>query len=148
MSVRSNPDAWWMTPAAYAATMQGLTVNLLYRDVVAAVPFHTQVLGARAEYVCEDFAAFTFREAAWMLHGDHTYDRHPLYSMLTAEGGRGAELRLRDRDPDLACAAASRLGCRILEAATDKPHGTREAFILDGEGYLWAPFVLLAQSGA
>ncbi len=135
-----------MTPADYAATMQGLTVNLLYRDVEAAVPFHTQVLGARAEYVCEDFAAFAFQGAAWMIHADHTYDRHPLYPMLREEGGRGrgAELRLRDRDPDLACAAAARLGCRILEAPADKPHGTREAFILDGEGYLWAPFVLLA----
>lgn len=146
MSVRSNPDDWWMTPARYAAAMRGLTVNLLYRDPVAAVPFHTEVLGARADYVCEDFAAFAFRDATWMLHADHSYDRHPLHPMLAEKGGRGlgAELRLRDRDPDAACAAARRLGCRILAAAADKPHGTREAFILDGEGYLWAPFVLLA----
>jgi catechol 2,3-dioxygenase-like lactoylglutathione lyase family enzyme len=145
MSVKSDKSAWWMAPAAYAKRMTGLTVNLLVRDVEACVPFHTEVLGATAEYVCVDFAAFAFGPATWMLHADHTYDRHPLHRVLAAglDRGIGSELRLHGRDPDAACEAADRLGCRILERAADKPHGMREAFILDPEGYLWVPDVTI-----
>ena len=77
-----------------------------------------------------------------MVHADHTYDGHPLHRMLDLDRGVGAELRLHGRDPDEACEAARRLGCTILEPATTKPHGTREAFILDPDGYLWAPDIL------
>ena len=143
MSTRSNPDHWWMSPAAYARRLTGLTINLLYRDVEGAVPFHMHVLGAHAEYVCVDFASFSFQGHTWMLHADHTYDEHPLFPLLSgANRGIGTELRLHGRDPDVACREAERLGYRILESATTKPHGTREAFIFDSEGYLWVPDIL------
>ena len=32
-----------------------------------------------------------------------------------------------------------------LEAVTDKPHGLREAFLIDPDGYLWVPDVPLAE---
>ena len=141
MTVKSNPDEWWMSTGDYARRLKGLTVNLLYRDVMAAVPFHTEVLGADLEYACVDFASFGFDGCVWMLHADHTYDHHPLHRVLNAgaDRGVGAELRLHGRDPDEACAAADRLGFRVLERATSKGHGTREAFILDTEAYLWVP---------
>lgn len=143
MTVRSNPSEWWMSPEDYARRLEGLTVNLLYGDVMAAVPFHTDVLGAELEYACVDFASFRFGARTWMLHADHAYDGHPLHRILKsgAVRGVGAELRLHGRDPDEACAAAERLGFRILEPAASKSHGAREAFILDTEGYLWAPDV-------
>lgn len=145
MTVKSDPSTWWMSTGDYAKRMTGLTVNLLVRDVEACVPFHTEVLGATAELVCVDFASFAFEGAIWMLHADHTYDSHPLHRMLSAglDRGVGSELRLHGRDPDAACAAAERLSCRILQAATDKPHGTREAYIFDPEGYLWVPDVTI-----
>ncbi len=145
MTIKSNPDEWWMSTGEYAARLKGLTINLMYQDVMAAVPFHTEVLGATAEYTCADFASFSFDGFTWMLHADHTYDGHPLHRMLKADldRGVGAELRLHGRDPDAACEAAQRLGCTILEPATSKGHGTREAFILDTEGYLWVPDVLI-----
>ena len=144
LSVLSNPEDWWMSPADYARRLSGLTVNLLSRDVEGVVPFHTRVLGATAEYVCVDFASFAFGEATWMVHADHTYDGHALHASLGAghRRGVGAELRLHGRDPDAACQAAGELGATILEPATTKPHGTREAFILDPDGYIWVPDIL------
>lgn len=144
MTMKSDPATWWMTVEDYAVRMKGLSINLLVRDVEANVAFHTRVLGATAEFVCVDFASFAFGEVNWMLHADHTYDRHPLHRMLGAglDRGVGAELRLNGRDPDEACAAADLLGCTVLEPATTKGHGTREAFILDPEGYLWVPTIL------
>jgi len=145
MTIKSDPSTWWMSTGDYARRMKGLTVNLMVRDVEGCVPFHTEVLGATAEFVCVDFASFAFDGFTWMLHADHTYDRHPLHRMLTADldRGVGAELRLHGRDPDAACEAADRLGCRILERAASKGHGTREAYIFDPEGYLWVPDVLI-----
>ncbi|MBN35379.1 MAG: glyoxalase [Rhodospirillaceae bacterium] len=145
MTTKSNPDDWWMTTGEYAKRMKGLTMNLLYKDVMAAVPFHTEVLGAELEFANVDFASFAFDGSIWMLHADHTYDSHPLKCMLNAnlERGIGAEIRLHGRDPDEACEAAQRLGCTIMEPATSKGHGTREAFILDTEGYLWVPDILI-----
>jgi catechol 2,3-dioxygenase-like lactoylglutathione lyase family enzyme len=145
MTVKSNPDEWWMSTGDYAKRLKGLTINLLVRDVEACAPFHTQVLGATAEYVCVDFASFAYGDTTWMLHADHTYDKHPLYRSLSAglDRGIGCEIRLHGRSPDEACAAADRLGCKILERAVDKGHGTREAFIYDPEGYLWCVDVAL-----
>jgi hypothetical protein len=31
------------------------------------------------------------------------------------------------------------LGFTVLANAQDKPHGLREAFIIDADGYLWVP---------
>ena len=66
-----------------------------------------------------------------------------VYPILTsaARRGVGVELRLHGRDPDAAEAAARRLGCEILQGAADKPHGLREAFIADGDGFVWVPDV-------
>lgn len=53
-----------------------------------------------------------------------------------------AEMRLHGRGPDVAEAAA-----RLREAA-DKPHGPCGAFIIDGDGFGWAPGVPIEQPGA
>ena len=55
--------------------------------------------------------------------------------------GAGSELRLHGRDPDQAEAAARRLGFKVLVSATDKPHGLREAYLVDADGYVWVPDV-------
>ena len=74
-----------------------------------------------------------------MLHADHAYLGHPLGASLTTDQARGvgAELRLHGRDPDEAESAHRRLGLEVLVKATDKPHGLREAYLLDPDGYLW-----------
>ena len=72
----------WMPADAYGRSLTGLTVNLLVRDVEAAVRFQRQVLSADVAYVDADFAAVRFGEAQWCLHADHSYrDHNALYTV-------------------------------------------------------------------
>lgn len=122
---------------------RGIGINLLVTDVEASARFQAQVLDAEISYWDQDFAILTSHGSTWMLHHDRTYRDHPLSGIAkTAEGrGAGAELRLYGRDPDEAQAVAEGLGATILAGAADKPHGLREAYILDPDGYLWVPSV-------
>ena len=130
-----------MTGAQYGASLRGLTVNLLVREIERAHPFHAEVLGAETVYRDPDIAVYRHGDAEWLLHADHTYDGHPLHATLSADlhRGVGAELRLHGRDPDAAEAAARRLGFDVVEGAADKGHGLREAYLMDADGYLWVP---------
>jgi catechol 2,3-dioxygenase-like lactoylglutathione lyase family enzyme len=131
----------WMPAPRYSRTLQGLTLNLLVRDIGQSLPFHREVLGAQVVYSDPDFAVLRCGGAEWMLHADHTYLDHPLHASLSEGGPRGvgAELRLHGRDPDEAESAARRLGFTVLASATDKPHGLREVYLIDPDGYLWVP---------
>jgi catechol 2,3-dioxygenase-like lactoylglutathione lyase family enzyme len=133
----------WMPATQYAHSLSGLTLNLLVRDVARALPFYREVLGAQIIYSDADFAVVRHGDVEWMLHADHTYLDHPLHQVLSnnVPRGTGAEIRLHGCQPDQAEAAARRLGFTVLAKAQDKPHGLREAFIIDGDGYLWVPDV-------
>jgi len=107
--------------------------------VARAIAFARQVLGASLVYGDADFAVLRRDGAEWMLHADHTYSSHPLLA-LTGDGalrGAGIEIRLHDHDPDAAAITAERLGYTVLAGAADKPHGLREAYIADPDGYVW-----------
>lgn len=132
----------------------GTGFNLLVRDVETAARYQAVVLGARVEYWDRDFAILRAGPeaagAVWMLHHDRTYRDHPLTGVAQGAdqgGGRGAgaELRVYGRDPDAAEAAArsveDTLGGIVLAGAADKPHGLREAYLVDPEGYCWVPSV-------
>ncbi len=136
-----NTGTPWMPADEYGRGLKGLGVNLLVRDVAAAVEFAQTVLGAESVYADPDFAVLRHGQAEWMLHADHTYEDHPLHGFVAALEGRGAgaELRLHDCDPDKAEAAARTAGHTVLAGAADKPHGLREAYILDPDGYCWVP---------
>lgn len=142
MTKKRDGEAWMPAPQ-YARTLEGLTVNLLVRDIALALPFHREVLGAKLIYSDPDIAVFRFKDAEWMLHADHTYDAHPMHAALTKSPARGvgAELRLHGRDPDDAESQARRLGFEVIEASTDKAHGLREAYLRDTDGYVWVPDV-------
>jgi catechol 2,3-dioxygenase-like lactoylglutathione lyase family enzyme len=131
----------WMPATQYAHSLSGLTLNLLVRDVARALPFYREVLGAQIVYSDPDFAVVRHGDVEWMLHADHTYLDHPLHQVLSnnVPRGTGAEIRLHGCQPDQAEAAARRLGFTVLANAQDKPHGLREAFIIDADGYLWVP---------
>ena len=58
----------------------------------------------------------------------------------------GAELRAYGVDPDKAETAARDGGWTVLAGAEDKPHGLREAVILDDDGYAWVPGVAIYPS--
>ena len=60
--------------------------------------------------------------------------------------GVGIELRLHGCDPDAAERRARELGYTVFAGSTDKPHGLREAYLLDADGYLWVPDVRIGQA--
>ncbi len=144
MKLRTG-DAW-MPADEYGQSLKGLTVNLLVRDIAKALVFQTEVLGATVVYSDPDIAVMKGFGAEWMLHADHTYDKHAMQDVVAGVNQRGAgmELRLHGRDPDEAEAATRRLGFEVLVAAIDKEaHGLREAFLVDSDGYVWVPDVPL-----
>ena len=53
--------------------------------------------------------------------------------------GAGVELRLYGVDPDQAEARARAAGQVVLAGSADKPHGLRECYLLDEDGYTWVP---------
>jgi hypothetical protein len=80
-----------------------------------------------------------------MVHQDGTYGENPLLSLLPEAGARGAgiELRFYDTDPDdalrLAIKHADRFSCSVLRGCSDRPHGLRECYLLDENGYCYVP---------
>ena len=135
----------WMPASRYAKGLSGVTVNLIVRDVRRSLAFHRLVLGATVVYDDANVAVLSGSGAEWLLHADHTYESHPVAATLDGNRSRGIgiEIRLHGRDPDAAEAEARRLGATVLSPASDRPHGLREAHILDPDGYLWVPDVPL-----
>lgn len=131
----------FMSAPAFGHSLKGFNVNLLVRNVKAAVAFETGVLGVTLVHQDPDFAVLSHGGTVWMLHADHTYDKHPLSPLLGdgAVRGLGCELRLYDLDPDACEARARAQGYEVLQTSSDKPHGLRECYILDRDNYLWVP---------
>ena len=142
MTKRRVGDPWMPAPE-YGRSLTGFGVNVLVRSIEQAIPFQTEVLGARVVYHDPDIAVLKHDAAEWMLHADHTYDANALYPVLTSDAPRGAgvELRIHGRDPDQAEAAARRLGYTVVATTENKPHGLRECVIQDQDGYYWIPDV-------
>ncbi len=131
----------FMSAPAFGHSLKGFNVNLLVRNVKAAVAFETGVLRVTLVHQDPDFAVLSHGGTVWMLHADHTYDKHPLSPLLGdgAVRGLGCELRLYDLDPDACEARARAQGYEVLQTSSDKPHGLRECYILDRDNYLWVP---------
>lgn len=130
-----------VTPAAFGASLSGLGLNLLVRDVAAELRFLRHVFAMTGHRASGDFAIVTYGRAVFQLHADRTYGGNPLLGLLPEAGARGAglEIRLYDTDPDAAAARAEDGGGHVLQAPTNKPHGLREAYILCENGYAWVP---------
>ncbi len=127
----------------YGRSLTGFGVNLLVRDVAASLAFLTEVLEVEVIYADRDFAVCRHGGQEWMLHSDASYHSNPLLA-LTGDGairGAGLELRLYGVDPEAAAARAEAAGHTVLQPATDKPHGLREAYIAGPDGYVWVPSV-------
>ena len=125
----------------FGASLRGIGLNLLVRDVGAQVAFLEQVFGMKAFQPTADFAIMTYGDQVFQLHSDGTYHANPLLGLLPENPPRGAgiEIRLYDTDPEEACERAEAVDATILQSPTDKPHGLREAYILCENGYAWVP---------
>ncbi len=126
-------------PAKFGQSLSGVGISLLVTDVAAAVEFSKKVLKADAMYADDNFAIMRHGEDVWMLHFDGTYHSNPLLGLVEGQDGRGrgVELRLYNQDPDQAEAEAIENGYKVLFESRNKPHGLRESYILDPDGYCW-----------
>ncbi len=130
----------WMPAEAYGRSLPMFTVNLLVVDVARSAAFYREVFEAEQRYADPDFAALRLQGVDFMLHADHTYEAHPWHPRLVRGEARGLglELRLLGVDPDALERRARRAGATVHQPATDKPHGWRETWIEDPDGYVWA----------
>lgn len=128
-----------VSAADFGASLRGIGLNILVRDVPAQAAFLQDVFGMTAHRVTADFAIMSYHGQLMQLHADGTYHSNPLLSLLPEAGARGggAEFRLYQSDPDLAVTRARTRGDHVLQPAIDKPHGLREAYILCENGYAW-----------
>ena len=133
----------WMPASEYSHSLKGLTINLLVNNIERALDFQCQVLGATVIYSDPDFAVLSGFGSEWMMHADHTYEKHPMGALIHGLNTRGSglELRLHGCDPDRCVAAARKNNYEVISSATDKRHGVREAYIRDADGYIWVPDV-------
>ena len=126
---------------SFGRSLKGIGLNLLVRDVHASCAFLKTVFDMESHQATADFAIVTYGHQVFQLHSDGTYHSNPLLGLLPENPPRGAgiEIRLYDTDPDKAVHAAEQAGGTVLQSPTDKPHGLREAYILDSDGYAWVP---------
>lgn len=130
-----------VSPQTFGASLTGLGLNLLVRDVRWHAAFLETVFAMQGHRVSADFAIMMYSGQPFQLHSDATYRSNPLLGLLPEAPPRGAgmEIRLFDSDPDACAAHAEAAGGTILQPPTEKPHGLREAYILCRDGYAWVP---------
>jgi predicted enzyme related to lactoylglutathione lyase len=136
-----------VSPEEFGASLRGVGVNILVRDVPAQAAFLQEVFGMQGHRVTADFAIMTYHGQTLQLHADQTYSNHPLLSLLPENPprGAGAQFHLFHSDPDAAAGRARANGGHVLQEPADKPHGLRETFILCDNGYAWVASLPLPQ---
>lgn len=134
-------DYQTVTAGDFGKSLNGIGLNLLVQDVLAQCAFLETVFEMKLYQATTDFAIVWYNCQVFQLHSDKTYHSNPLLSLLPENPPRGGglEIRLYDTDPDDAVLRAENEGATILQPATDKPHGLREAYILCDNGYAWVP---------
>lgn len=128
-----------VSPEDFGASLRGIGINILVRDVHAEASFLTTVFDMKVHRLSADFAIVLYGDQIFQLHSDGTYHSNPLLGLLPEQPPRGAglEIRLYDTDPDIAAQKAEDAGGIVLQNPTDKPHGLRECYILCENGYAW-----------
>ena len=136
-----NMDFETVKADVFGASLRGLGLNILTRDVEALAKRLGDVFGMTPHRVSRDFAIVTYGQDIFQLHADGTYSNNPLLNLLPENPPRGAgiEIRMYDTDPDVAFAKAEAAGFTVLQEPTDKPHGLRECYLLCPDGYAWVP---------
>jgi len=135
-----------MAASDYGRSLTGFSINLLSADLPRALIFQRDVLAAEVLHEDEDLLIVRGYASNWMVHADHTYDKHPMLAdtQNATRRGAGVELRLHGCDPDAVAARAQQLGFKLLDGPRDQPdHGLREVHIIDADGYVWVADVSL-----
>jgi len=144
--MKKSSSTPFMPAPDYGQSLSAFTVNLLSTDLARALVFQRDVLRAEILHQDEDLLILQGYGSSWMVHADHTYDKHALLAdtQQATRRGAGVELRLHHCDPDAVATRAREQGFRLLDGPRDQPdHGLREAHIVDDDGYVWVPDVPL-----
>ena len=144
--MKKGTEPPFQPPPTYGQSLRGLTVNLLSADLERALEFQQSVLGTGFLHRDADLLIVQGYGSQWMIHADHTYDKHPLLTDTRAHPRRGSgiELRVHGCDPDEAARQAVERGFGVLDGPRDQPdHGLREVHLVDDDGYVWVPDVAL-----
>ena len=122
-------------------SLKGLGINLLVSSVKNTSSFLRKIFNIKTFQQTDDFAIAKYEDQIFQIHADKTYHSNPLPSLLPENGARGAgiEIRLYNSNPDDAEKLARKYNYKILQSCTNKPHGLRECYILDNDGYCWIP---------
>jgi len=140
--MKKSTSTPFMAAPDYGRSLSGFTINLLSADLERALVFQRDVLHAEVLHADDDLLILRGYGSHWMVHADHTYDKHPLLDDTRQHPRRGAgvELRLHGCGPDDAAERAGHHGFRVLDGPRDQPdHGLREAHLVDADGYVWVP---------
>ena len=123
----------------FGKSLTGLGVNIIVKSPARTAQFLEAVFELHPSQLSANFALIRYQDDIFQLHSDKSFTAHPSYPHLPENPPCGFEIRLYNSDPDQACARAQAYGCMVLQPATDKPHGLREATILCTDGYMWVP---------
>ena len=137
-----------LSAAEVGHLLNGFGVNLLVREVARGVAFLRDVLQFNILRADVNYALLNYNDHYFQLHADATYAAHPLLAALPEVGARGGgvELQVYQTDPDQAEQRARANGYAVLQSARDKPHGLRECFLLDADGYCWVPSIRIVSA--
>lgn len=126
-------------------SLTGLGINLLVRDIKRSCSFLEDIFNMKIIRADNDFAIARYANQIFLLHSDASYSENPLPCLLPENGARGAgvEIRLYTTDPDEAEKKAKQQekvhNCTLFKTCSDRPHGLRECYILDENGYCFVP---------
>ena len=122
-------------------SLKGLGINLLVSSVKNTSSFLRKIFNIKTFQQTDDFAIAKYEDQIFQLHADSTYHNNRLPSLLPKSGARGAgiEIRLYNSNPDAAEKMAREYNYTVLQTCINKPHGLRECYILDNDGYCWIP---------
>ncbi|WP_420549766.1 hypothetical protein [Curvivirga sp.] len=139
MSSKSTKKPWSVSPTDYGRSLKGFGINLLVADVETSKKFAEDILLAHVVYWNEDIAIIRQGNAEWMLHADHSYSDNAYLGIAQSQEGRGAgaEFHLYDLDPDEAENRARQHDHIVFAGSLNKPHGLRECYLIDPDGYCW-----------
>ena len=121
------------------ALRPGPELRLQVRDLEAALHFAREVLGARTTQLAPGVVVVSRGGAHWTLVADAACTSPVMRELagLVVRRGAGIEFVVAQLDPDELEARARRAGFGVLTAAQPAPDGTREARIVDRDGYVW-----------
>ena len=120
---------------SFGASLRGIGLNLLVRDVLEQTAFLETVFEMNAFQATKDFAIMKYGDQVFQIHSDGTYHSHPLLSLVPEQPPRGGgiEIRLYESDPDACVARAEALGDTVrVSPGGEAVEGVFETLAEDG----------------